>query len=234
MSFVKTPNNNAITHCISFNWPIVGFLLFMLAIPGIPAIFIVLSVTFNEPLIEMASSIVNVAYFNSPSPIMVHGISGIIFFMTIPFQFSKAIRINHAIWHRVSGIFAVASGGVMAVSGIWMHLAFAPNTFDTRLVSILTIAIALCVAFTLAILFIRKRNIPMHRKWMIRAVAIALGAVSPLFIEAAAVVFAGNNQALLNTFAQLLHDAGLILGMILNLLIVECMFLKQQNKMAHC
>ncbi|WP_019030083.1 DUF2306 domain-containing protein [Colwellia piezophila] len=214
----------------SFNWPVVGFLLFMTGIPGIPAFFILAVVALGADVGESFSSVVNVLYFETPAAIFVHGGAGILFFLTMPFQFSPALRNKKSNWHKTGGRIALLSGYVMAVSGVWMHHVLSPDSFGMRYVSLVILSIAMCTAFSLALWHIINRNFDVHRKWMIRAVAITLAVITLLFVEAILFLLFGQLENTFAVISQFQHDYGRLVGITINLIIVEYIFFTERSK----
>ena len=230
MSDSITMQNDARVKSIPFNWSVVGFLLFMTAIPGVPAIFLLALVAIGSSNGVSDSSMINALHFEAPAAIFVHGVAGIRFFLTMPFQFSPALRAKNITWHKVGGRIALLSGYVMGLSAIWMHHVLYLVSFDARYISLLVMSIAMCIAFSLALWHIINRNIQSHRKWMVRAVAITLGAVTPLFVEVILLLLFGQFESTLTILNQFQHDYGRLVGVAINLGIVEYMFFKEQPK----
>jgi hypothetical protein len=223
-------NNNTTMKNTPFNWPIVGFLLFTTGIPGIPAIFLLALVFMGPSANESLSSVVNTLYFETPAAIVLHGGAGILFFLTMPFQFSPVFRTKTRKWHKIGGRIALLSGYMMALSGIWMHHVLSPDSFGMRYISLVILSLAMCVTFSLALWHIINRNIETHRRWMIRAVAITLAVVTPLFVDAILYLLFSHLE---NTFAviiQFQHDYGRLIGITINLSIVEYIFFKEKVK----
>jgi len=213
-----------------FNWPVVGFLLFMTGIPGIPAIFMLALVALGPGMDESISSLVNALHFETPAAIFVHGTAGILFFLTMPFQFSPALRAKKRKLHKKGGYIALLSGYVMGLSGIWMHHVLSPDLFGMRYVSLVIVSISMCVAFSLALWHIINRNVDVHRKWMFRAVAITLAVITPLFVEVIMFLLFGQLENIFTVINQLQHDYGRLVGMAINLAIVEYIFFKETVK----
>ena len=115
-----------------FNWPVVGLLLFLTGIPAIPAVFLLILVAMGPSAIEGASSIIHHTHFDTPAAIYVHGLAGIVFFLTMPFQFSPKIRIRNLAWHKMSGRIALLSGYTLALSAPWIHLVMTPQALGPR------------------------------------------------------------------------------------------------------
>jgi uncharacterized membrane protein len=99
-----------------------------------------------------------------------------------PLQFSSTIRARHIQWHRWSGRVFVACSVVIGVSALVMSFgmpaiggvnqAAATTLFATFFL------FALCKAFW----HIRRREIALHREWMIRAfgTGLAVATIRPI------------------------------------------------------
>ena len=236
-------NNTLNTHSQSlsgsqtlpFNWPVVGMLLFLTGIPGIPAIFLIAMVLFVVVLPggETAQSIqliVDPLHLGTPAAIVVHGGAGILFFLTMPFQFSPRLRKKHVKWHRAAGLVAAISAFVMALSGVWMHHVLSPGEFGMRYISLVIMSIAICATFALGLSFIFKRNIEAHRRWMARGVAVALAAVTPLFVDIVIMIGFSYNETVLQTVQILQYEYGRLFAIALNLSVLEWVRVKKQRK----
>ncbi|ALO45757.1 DUF2306 domain-containing protein [Pseudohongiella spirulinae] len=206
---------------VKHNWPLVGTLFVLTAIPGIPAILIVLLVLIGPVDSQFLTSLVNARYFEAPLAVLVHGSSGIAFFLTVPLQFSPAFRHKHLQGHRISGRIALLSAYIMAASGVWMHLVLTPEERGMRFTGLVIVSLSMVVAFTIAFGHVLKRQIAAHRRWMYRAVAISLAVVTPLFVETVAALTLGQVETLRPLLVQLLHDYDRLIGLTINLLIAE-------------
>lgn len=206
---------------MKFNWPIVIFLLIMTGIPAIPGLFISVIIISGVNATNEFFAMVNPMYFDKPWPILVHAGSGVLFFLSMPFQFSGALRCNRPQLHKKLGYVALISGVILGLSGVWMHHFLAGAVIDVRYVTMGLQAFCLCAAFFMAIKHILHRNIPQHRRWMSRAVAIVLSLVTLAIIEVTFVLVLGelaqNNDALI----QILHQFGNLIAMFINILVVE-------------
>jgi len=231
MTSLKTTDINEIS--IPFNWPIVGTLLFLTGIAGIPAIFLVSLVAIGPSAIDGVSSMVNSLHFETPAAIFVHGVSGILFFLTMPFQFSPKLRTNNLNRHKIAGRIALISGYIMAISGVWMHNVLSPDSQGIRYVVLILTSMAICLTFSIALWHILKRNVQVHQKWMARAVAITLAAVTPIFIDLLIMILFSHVDQLYATLNQLQYDYGRLLGIIINLGIVEIILTKKLPKSTH-
>lgn len=213
------------------NWPVVSTLWLLLAIPGIPAILIVLllmtSLLFGPVESTLLMSLLHPSYLSAPWAVLVHGSSGAVFFLTMPWQFSPAIRYKHPKWHRASGRLVLLSGCTMAVSGVWMHLVLTPDELGMRFIGLLALCIGTVLAFSIAFYAVLNRQFDRHRRWMCRAVAMTLAAVTPLFVEVIAELTFGQVAALKPWLVPFFHDYSRWLGIGLNLLIAEWLLRKK-------
>jgi uncharacterized membrane protein len=113
---------------------------------------------------------------------LVHIVPGLLFMLLGPLQFSSTIRARHPRWHRWSGRVFVLGGLVIGISALVMSFgmpaiggvnqAAATTLFGTFFL------FALCKAFW----HIRRRELALHREWMIRAfsVGLAVAAIRPI------------------------------------------------------
>ncbi len=113
---------------------------------------------------------------------LVHIVPGMLFMILGPLQFSSTIRARHLRWHRWSGRVLVICGLVIGATALVMSFgmpaiggvnqAAATTLFGTFFL------FALCKAFW----HIRRREIALHREWMIRAfsVGLAVATIRPI------------------------------------------------------
>src|SRR5580700_5549410 len=105
---------------------------------------------------------------------LIHIVPGLLFMVLGPLQFSATIRARHLRWHRLSGRVFFVCGLVIGISALVMSFgmpaiggvnqAAATTLFATFFL------LALCKGFW----HIRRREILLHREWMIRAFAVGL------------------------------------------------------------
>ena len=113
---------------------------------------------------------------------LVHIVPGLLFMLLGPLQFSSTIRARHLRWHRWSGRVFVVCGFVNGISALVMSFGMpAIGGFNQAAATTLFASFflfALCKAFW----YIRRREIPLHREWMIRAfsVGIAVATIRPI------------------------------------------------------
>jgi uncharacterized membrane protein len=113
----------------------------------------------------------------SPAPVVLHIVAAALFALLGALQFSARLRRRRPGWHRRSGRLLVVAGLVVAGSGLWMTLFYPDAPGGALLWAVrLLVGSATAVSIVLAFTAIRRRDIPTHRAWMIRAYALAAGA----------------------------------------------------------
>lgn len=120
----------------------------------------------------------------SPAPVVVHVVAVALFALLGALQFSAAIRRRRPSWHRRSGRMLVVAGLVVAGSGLWMTLFYPDAPGGVLLWTVrLVVGSGMAVSIVLAFAAIRRRDIPTHRAWMIRAYALTAGAGTQLLTQ---------------------------------------------------
>ena len=113
---------------------------------------------------------------------LIHILPALLFVTLGPLQFHAGLRARHPLWHRVSGrVFLVAAlviGSSALVMSFWMPAVGGP---------LQAIATAIFSAYFLYALgkgfwHIRRRELPRHRAWMVRAFStgIAVATIRPI------------------------------------------------------
>jgi len=109
-----------------------------------------------------------------PIVTLVHIVPGLLFMLLGPLQFSSTIRARHLRWHRWSGRVFVVCGVVIGISALVMSLGMPAiggiNQAAATTLFAMFFLFALCKAFW----HIRRREIPLHREWMIRAFSVGI------------------------------------------------------------
>lgn len=124
-----------------------------------------------------------VRYVEHPWVALTHILPGLLFLTLAPLQFVPRIRRRHLVLHRRLGRVLVVCA---AVSGSFALIAaFRLPAFGGVSTQSATVFFGVIFLFALAKGFrhIRRRNIALHREWMIRVMALAMGvATIRLFI----------------------------------------------------
>src|SRR5467141_1608602 len=113
---------------------------------------------------------------------LVHIVPGLLFMLLGPLQFSSTIRARHLRWHRWSGRVFVVCGFVIGISALVMSFGMpAIGGINQAAATILFATFFLC-ALCKAFWHIRRREIGVHREWMIRAfsVGLAVATIRPI------------------------------------------------------
>jgi len=91
-----------------------------------------------------------------------------------PLQFSSTLRARHLRWHRYSGRVFVACGLVIGATALVMSFAVPAIGGVNQAAATTLFSILFLFALGKAFWHIRRREIALHREWMIRAFAIGL------------------------------------------------------------
>ena len=160
-------------------WLLVGGLLLLTALPALGGVVRLGHVGAGVTAAE------NARFLADPIPIVGHVLFSLAYAVLGAFQFSAGIRRRYPRWHRSAGKALVLSGLVVALSGLWMTLAYPvtkPETglpgFDGWAVYGMRLAVGVAMAWflVLGVTTIRRRDVAGHEAWMIRAYALAMGA----------------------------------------------------------
>jgi uncharacterized membrane protein len=133
----------------------------------------------------------NARFFAAPLPVALHIVSALTYCVLGAFQFSPGFRRRKPDWHRRAGRMLVLFGLMAALSALWITQFNPPATFvgplpasfdgpflyGIRLLAGTAMALFLC----LGLAAVRRRDIPHHRVWMMRAYALGLGAGTQVF-----------------------------------------------------
>jgi len=135
----------------------------------------------------------NARFFAAPWPVVLHILSAVVYCVLGAFQFSPGLRRRQPHWHRAAGRVLVACGLIVALSGLWMTQFYpavhsddpslSPANFDGPVVYAIRLLVgsAMALFLCLGIAAIRKRDIPHHQAWMMRAYALGIGAGTQVF-----------------------------------------------------
>lgn len=105
-------------------------------------------------------------------------------------------RLRRGSWHRRSGRVLAVAGLLVAGSALWLTVGYAPKPGTGHLLFWLrlTFASAMAACLVLGCAAIRRRDVPAHRAWMIRAYAIGLAAGTQAFTEGVGAALFGTGQ----------------------------------------
>ena len=119
----------------------------------------------------------DVRYAQNAGLVVAHALPALVFIGLAPFQFVRRIRAQRLWLHRWSGRVCVLAGTIFGATGLGLGFKTAllyggPN--ETAAVT--AMAAVLLVSLAMAVRHIRRREIALHREWMIRAFAMGLTA----------------------------------------------------------
>ena len=176
---------------------------------------------------DVADAMASAQYFETPIPIVLHIVGGILFNLLGPLQFAPGLLKRRPRWHRLSGRLLVVSGFFVAGTGIWMNHFFPQYGTFLKYPGILVNSLGLAVSLTLALQAIRskERDIQKHRRWMARAVAFGLGpATQRVFILPIFFVYG------MEAISDLTIGVVIWVGFLANLAVVEWVFWRESRK----
>lgn len=125
----------------------------------------------------------------APTPIVLHLLCSLVYAILGAFQFAPGFRRRHPRWHREAGKLLMASGLVVALTGLWMTALYPMakpeglGMFDGAGLYLVRLLVGAAMAGFIVAGFqaIRKRDVPRHRAWMLRSYALGLGAGTQVF-----------------------------------------------------
>jgi uncharacterized membrane protein len=134
----------------------------------------------NPRMAELAAT--DDLFARYPVLTLIHIVPGMLFMILGPLQFSAAIRARHLQWHRWSGFVFVASGLVIGVSALVMSFGMPAIGGVNQAAATALFGIFFLFALSKAFWHIRRREVPLHREWMIRAfsVGLAVATIRPI------------------------------------------------------
>lgn len=184
------------------------------AVPALPGALVLAGILAGPGAGGILADLVNPRYFANPAWISLHIASGIVFCLLAPLQFSARLRNRARHWHRHAGRVALLSGIMFGLSAL-PALGLVPSGAGwVRLGGLAAAAVAFSGALVLSYAAIRRRDVPAHRVWAMRAVAIGLMGASRVLIEALALLVLGE-------ISETLGGAVIWAAIGLNLSIVE-------------
>lgn len=166
----------------------------------------------------------NARFSPMPLPVVLHIVSATVFATLGPLQFAAGFRRRWPAWHRVAGRLLVVCGLLVALTGLWMTLFYAPpdGTGVLLFVSRIVFGSAMGVSIVVGLAAILRRDIQAHRLWISRGYAFGLGAATQMLVLMVAGIVAGTPN-------ELTHDSLMTLSWVINLAIVEWAFRRRRR-----
>lgn len=110
----------------------------------------------------------------NPTLTLIHVVPAGLFMVLVPLQFSSRMRGRRIRWHRWSGRLITFISVPLCVSGLWFGLRM-PFGGAVESSAIVLFGALFLYALARGFIAVQKGDIVRHRKWMIRAWAVALG-----------------------------------------------------------
>jgi len=120
----------------------------------------------------------DVAFADHRATGLLHIVPGLVMVALWPVQLSGRIRRRWPALHRVCGRIVVLAGVLVCGTALWMNVVFPVVGGWAKLTVISAMSVAELLALTLAMRAIWVRDVARHRRWMIRAIGVALSAGS--------------------------------------------------------
>src|SRR6202790_2040532 len=113
---------------------------------------------------------------------LVHIVPGLLFMVLGPLQFSSTLRARHLRWHRLNGRIFVVCGLVIGISALVMSFGMPAIGGFNQAAATTLFATFFLFALGKAFWHIRRREVVLHREWMIRAfsVGLAVSTIRPI------------------------------------------------------
>ena len=105
---------------------------------------------------------------------LLHVVPGAAYMLLVPLQLSRRIRSRHPRVHRWNGRLLLVAGTVSALAGLFFGLGMPYVGIGEAIVVALTGGLFL-FASGRAFVAIRRKQVAVHREWMLRALSVALG-----------------------------------------------------------
>ena len=105
---------------------------------------------------------------------LIHIVPGMLFMLLGPLQFNSTIRARHLRWHRWSGRVFVTCGFVIGISALIMSFGMPAIGGVNQAAATTLFGCYFLLALSRAFWLIRRREVALHREWMIRAFSIGL------------------------------------------------------------
>jgi uncharacterized membrane protein len=173
------------------SWPVPASLMVLSAIPLAAGSLRVVQLAGGPAVIPADDR-----FGGFPAALVLHILGAMVFALVGAFQFVPRFRRGHRTWHRRAGRLVTGAGLAIAGSALWLTLFYKaqPGTGELLYVLRLVFASAMAASLLLGITAVRRRDIPAHRAWMIRAYAIALAAGTQTFTQGIAGAVVGTGE----------------------------------------
>lgn len=162
-------------------WGAIGLLLFIAAAVTVRRIVVLVPVllngyqpptTGNPALARLAAT--DDIFARYPLLTLIHIIPGLLFLLLAPLQFNEKLRRRHLQWHRWNGRVLLGCGVVVGISALAMSFGMPSIGGVNQAAATILFALFFLFALLQGLCHVLRREIALHREWMIRAYAIGL------------------------------------------------------------
>lgn len=155
------------------DWLVPSLLILLALIPSVAGVARLADLAHGGPITEA-----NARFMAMPLPVLLHVLAAVPFGMVGAFQFSAGLRRRAPRWHRAAGWLLLPLALLVAVTGLWMTLAYPWPAGDGLALYAMRLVFggAMLGSLLLSLDAIRRRRFAEHGAWMTRAYAIGIGA----------------------------------------------------------
>ncbi|HKW57818.1 MAG TPA: DUF2306 domain-containing protein [Candidatus Acidoferrum sp.] len=105
---------------------------------------------------------------------LIHIVPGLLFMILGPLQFIPNLRARHPRFHRINGRVFLSSALIVGISALVMSFGMPAIGGVNQAAATILFGTFFLFALSKAFLHIRRRELSLHRQWMIRAFAVGL------------------------------------------------------------
>lgn len=113
---------------------------------------------------------------------LIHILPGLLFMILGPWQFNSTLRARHPQWHRINGRIFLLCSALVGVSALVMSFGMPAIGGVNQAAATTLFGTFFLFALAKAFWHIRRREILLHRQWMMRAFAtgLAVATIRPI------------------------------------------------------
>ncbi|HZO74566.1 MAG TPA: DUF2306 domain-containing protein [Ktedonobacteraceae bacterium] len=220
-SRASTPRRSRKRALTRADWLIPAGLILLTAIPALGGVFALIGFASGTALTPDDTQ-----FHNLPLPVVLHIVSALPFCLLGAFQFAPGVRRRWTGFHRLAGRLVVLCGLTAGLSGLWMtqFILFSLPSQSTLLYSFrMLFGSAMVLSLALGLVAILRRDMVLHRAWMIRGYAIGQGAGTQALTALIWVIIFGAQS---EPYKDLLMGA----SWIINLVVAEWLIRRKRSK----
>ena len=127
----------------------------------------------SDPMVKQLLALDDI-FAHHPVLTLIHILPALLFLVSAPLQFSQKFRDKHLQWHRWNGRFLMVCGIVVGITALMMSFGMPAIGGVSQAAATTLFALFFLFALGKAFHHIRRREVDLHREWMIRAFSIGL------------------------------------------------------------